>query len=219
MIEQLITKTPIKIQIKISGPSLVIILGGRKKSMSQVPRIVGDSTEYSVIGLSTCELECWAWSCMVTWDGSRKLPHVLCLPHVRSITKPTKHETAGNDSGLERELEYYGLEAVLSQRSQGKQSLCISCHQMVNMISKGESSAEGHNQYLYWINSLEASNCQDGIDTSRLLHGATNTISTDFKRFKDKLLAAIHFSPLVMSVVHLSTCTAGIIKYESLAYL
>jgi len=38
------------------------------------------------------------------------------------------------------------------------------------------------------------------MDTALLLHGATTTISPDFHRFKDKLLAATHFSTLLISV-------------------
>ena len=52
-----------------------------------------------------------------------------------------------------------------------------------------------------------------------LLRGATKTISTDFDRFKDKLLAVAHFSTLVISVVHVPALAAGMIRYESSAYL
>ena len=57
------------------------------------------------------------------------------------------------------------------------------------------------------------------MDTALLLRGAMETISTDFERFKDKLFAATHFSTLAISVAHDPTLTAGIIKYESSAYL
>ena len=57
------------------------------------------------------------------------------------------------------------------------------------------------------------------MNTALLLRGATKTISTDYERFKDKLLATAHFSTLAISVAQNPTLTAGTIKYESAAYL
>ena len=55
------------------------------------------------------------------------------------------------------------------------------------------------------------------MDTALLLRGVTMTISTDFDRFKDKFLAAAHFSTLAISVANDPALVAGIIKYESSA--
>ena len=57
------------------------------------------------------------------------------------------------------------------------------------------------------------------MDTAILLHGATKTISTAIERFKDKLLAAAHFSTWAISATHDPALTVGIIKYEPSAYL
>ena len=57
------------------------------------------------------------------------------------------------------------------------------------------------------------------MDTSLLLRGATKTISTDFDRFNDKLLAAAHSSTLAISVAYDPALAAGTIKYDSSAHL
>jgi hypothetical protein len=51
-----------------------------------------------------------------------------------------------------------------------------------------------------------------GMDTTLLLRGATKTISSDFERFKDRLLAAAKFSTRVISVPHDPEFTAGIVR-------
>ena len=54
---------------------------------------------------------------------------------------------------------------------------------------------------------------------ARLLRSAAKTISTDLDRFRVWLLAAAHFSTPVIYAAHDSALTAGMIKYESSAYL
>jgi len=43
-----------------SSELVVVNMCGRKKSMQQVPHVVGDPLELTVVDLSTNELECWA---------------------------------------------------------------------------------------------------------------------------------------------------------------
>jgi len=87
------------------------------------------------------------------------------------------------------------------------------CHQqMVNVIGQCNSSAEGRVSYHYRIDS-------PGVDYILLACFMVQNISSDFKEFKNKLLATAHFSTLVISVAHESALQAGVISYVLSAYL
>ena len=58
-----------------------------------------------------------------------------------------------------------------------------------------------------------------GSDNSRLLRGATKTISNDFTRFNDRLLLVAHRSTFMISVAHEVKFDAGTTRYVSSAYL
>ena len=58
-----------------------------------------------------------------------------------------------------------------------------------------------------------------GIDISRLLLGATNTISVDFTRFNDRLLLVAHRSIFCIPDAHERKFDSGTTRYVSLAYL